>query len=280
MKKTERLDKEALLVTDGELKYIQFDSLLQFREKLQHCFTTRIGGVSTGECSSLNLGFNRKDSRENVEENFRRLCSSLDVDCGSMIFSNQVHDNKIGIVTKNDMGKGFDRTSDIKGVDGLATGERGVTLVTFYADCVPVLLYEKNGRAMASVHSGWRSTLKGITSEAVRALKDNFDTEPENLICVIGPSLGKCCFEVDEDVYEEFAARFCNDKYYQPMEHGKWKIGLREIIKDTAQKAGIPEENIYTVSICTKCRNDLFFSYRGDCRKTGSLAVLMQLKEV
>jgi YfiH family protein len=277
MKFTERLDKETILVTDGELKYVQFDSLLDYKNRLVHCFTTRIGGVSEGECNSLNLGFSNNDTRENVVENFRRLCGALGLGCESMVFSNQVHGNKIKIVTIEDMGKGFNKESDIWGYDGLVTVEHGVTLVTFYADCVPVLLYEKSGKAAACVHSGWRSTFSCITSEAILVLQESLGIGPKDLVCVIGPCLGKCCFEVGRDVYYKFITRFHGD-YYTALENGKWIIDLREIIKTTAITAGVPESSIHTSSVCTKCRNDLFFSYRGDCKKTGSLAALMHLK--
>jgi YfiH family protein len=277
MKFAERLDKETILVTDGELKYVQFDSLLNYKSRLVHCFTTRIGGVSEGECSSLNLGFNKNDTRENVVENFRRLCKALGLNCESMVFSNQVHGNNIKIVTTKDRDKGFNKESDILGYDGLVTVDRGVTLVTFYADCVPVLLYEKNGKAAACVHSGWRSTLSCITSETVLVFQKDLGISPKDLVCVIGPCLGKCCFEVGRSVYDRFITKF-RGNYYAPLENGKWIIDLREIIKTTAITAGVPEGSIHTSSICTKCRNDLFFSYRGDCRKTGSLAALMHLK--
>ena len=280
MKTVEQLDKETLLITDRELKYIQFTSLLNYEDRLTHCFTTRIGGVSSGECNTLNLGFNRKDTRENVKENFEKLCNALELDSSSMVFSNQVHDNKIRIVAMKDKGKGYTRESDIIGYDGLATAEKGITLVTFYADCVPVLLYDKKGRAAASVHSGWKSTLKSIAEQAVNTLKDGFEVDGRDLICVIGPSIGKCCFEVDADVYEEFAVLWPDEKYFTTTGTGKWKIDLREIIKDTLVRAGVPEENIHTSTVCTKCRRDLFFSYRGDNGKTGSLAALMHLKGV
>ena len=280
MKTVERLDEETLLITDGELKYIQFNSLLNYESRLTHCFTTRIGGVSSGECSTLNLGFNRKDTRENVKENFEILCNALGLDSSSMIFSNQIHDNKVKIVAIDDKGKGFKRESDIIGFDGLATAEKGITLVTFYADCVPVLIYDKSGKAVASVHSGWRSTLKSISAKAVLTLQEGFKAESRDLVCVIGPSIGKCCFEVDTDVYNEFAALWSEDRYYTSIGAGKWKIDLREIIKTTLINAGVPEQNIHASSVCTKCCKDLFFSYRGDKGKTGSLAALMHLKEV
>lgn len=280
MKTIERLDKETLLITDGELKYIQFESLLAYESSLTHCFTTRLGGVSSGECSSLNLGFNRKDTQENVVENFQRICKAFNIDSGSMVFSNQIHDNKIKIVTASDKGKGYKTQSDIIGYDGLATCEKGVTLVTFYADCVPVLLYDKNGKVAASVHSGWKSTLKSIALEAVNTLKEGFNVNKKDLTCVIGPSIGRCCFEVDTDVYNEFAARWPEERYYTSLGNGKWKIDLRDIIKTTLITAGVLESNIHTSSVCTKCRKDLFFSYRGDSGKTGSLAAFMHLKEV
>lgn len=276
MKTIEKLDSETLLVTDGKLKYVQFESLLKYEDRLTHCFSTRIGGVSTGECSSLNLGYKRNDIPENVSENFKIICRALDIDTESLVFSNQVHDNRVRFIKAGSSSPESDNSD--RGFDGLATTEKGITLVTFYADCVPVLLYEKSGKAAAGVHSGWRSTLKGIVREAVEVLKNDAGIIPSELVCVIGPCIGECCFEVDTDVYKQFIAVYPEEKHYTNLNNGKWKIDLRGIIKQDAIAAGIMEDDIHLSSVCTKCRKDLFYSFRGDNGKTGSLAAFMRLK--
>lgn len=262
----------------GELKLLQFKSLLSHSDEITHCFTTRLGGVSQGECFSLNLGFNRNDSKENVIENYSRVCDALNIDIESLVLSRQVHDNKIYKVSSEDIGKGISRDNDLLGYDGLMTNERNVTLVTFYADCVPLFFYDPENKAIALSHSGWRSTQKQIAAETVRAMEREYGTDREKLICVIGPSIRKCCFEVGEEVVQAFmeditwSGEFCEKK-----DSGKWHIDLQGIIRKTLINEGVSEINISDANICTKCNRNVFFSHRGDEGKTGSMTAVMQL---
>jgi len=261
------------------LKYVQFENLSKYEGKLVHCFTTRIGGVSSGECAALNLGFNRNDSRENVLENFRRVCKALDIEIESLVFSNQVHDNKVRVVNEEDKGKGIIRESDIIGYDALATNSKNVALVTFYADCVPVLLYDSEKGAIASAHSGWRGTVKRIAAKTVEKMAEAYGCNPGKIEAVIGPSIGGCCFEVGEEVYREFRDNIeYTDDCCVKTGVGKWHINLQEIIKKTLVNSGLKEDRIVLSKICTKCNRDMFFSHRGDNGKTGSLAAIMMLR--
>ncbi|HEX2945757.1 MAG TPA: peptidoglycan editing factor PgeF [Clostridia bacterium] len=278
MKTSQEIGNGTILVTDGELKYIEFECLKKYGDRLIHCFSTRDGGVSSGECSTLNLGFKRKDTRENILTNYGILCDSLGIDKDSLVLTNQVHDTKIVFVEEKDKGKGFSKESDIIGIDGLATVTPGVTLVTSHADCVPVFLFEPETRAAALIHSGWRGTLNNIASQAVKSLTGVPELRAERIIAVLGPSIGSCCFEVDEDVYSLFADKFDNAAFYRRAGEGKLKIDLQGIIRDELLSEGLASENIHNCGICTKCRRDLFFSYRGDSCRTGSLAAFMQIR--
>lgn len=280
MKSVEKIGNGTLLVTDGRLKYIEFECLNTFGNLLTHCMSTRCGGVSTGECSTLNLGFNRNDSRENVIQNYKLLCDSVGLDTGNLVMSNQVHGTVVRLIGKGDKGKGFSGDSDIAGVDGLMTVTPKVAMVTFYADCVPVFLFEPAAKAAALLHSGWRGTLKSITAAAVAAMQNLRGFKAERLIAAIGPSIGNCCFEVGEDVYRLFADKYPGRTFYKQLEDGKWTIDLQKIIKSELLRSGLLEENIHSSGICTKCRKDLFFSYRGDSGRTGSLAAFMQINAV
>ena len=279
MKSTEKIGAEATLVTDGELKYIEFECLKKYDDKLIHCVSTRFGGVSQGECRSLNLGFNRNDTRDNVLLNYQLLCDSVGVKTDSLVLTNQVHDIKVAVIDEKDKGKGFSKKSDLIGIDGLLTISPGVTIVTFHADCVPIFLFEPNIRAAAILHSGWRGTLENIASNALAAMRDIPGFSADRLVAAIGPSIDSCCFEVDEDIYRLFKNKFDNVELYTRVNDGKWKIDLKEIIKLELLSEGLQKDNIHNCGICTKCRKDLFFSYRGDNRKTGSFAAFMQIKE-
>ncbi len=262
----------------GDLVYLEFKNLKKYDNILTHCFTTRLGGVSEGECSSLNLSFNRKDNRENILKNYRIIADAIGVDFDKMVLSNQVHDNKIRVVKLADAGKGLITESDIIGFDGLSTNNNGIPLVTFYADCVPVLLLDPVKKAITAVHSGWKSTVKNISYNALLLMKDTYGSNFEDIQVAIGPSICKDCFEVDFDVYNCFLDKFNWCKKYTDYRAGKYHIDLQRIIKQVMIDAGVLESNIVISDICTKCNNDVFFSYRGDNGKTGSLAAIMMLK--
>lgn len=260
------------------VEIIQFNNLKKYESIISHGFTTRIGGVSTGECSSLNMGFNRNDTRENVLENYRRVASALNIDCNNMVLSKQVHDSKIKSVDEEDRGKGIFKENDLHGYDGLMTDKRNVALVTFYADCVPLLFFDPEKKVIAESHSGWRGTLKEIAKETIIAMNREYGCNAENIIAAIGPSIGECCFEVGKEVYDEFKARHQDiDEYCKWLNDDNLKIDLQRFIKRTMINQGIREENICMSEICTKCNNDIFFSHRGDNGRTGSMTSIMQL---
>lgn len=279
MRLTEKIGNGANLVSVDGIKRVEFDCLNEYRDILVHCMSTRLGGVSSGECAALNLGFARNDSMENVYENYRLFCKSAGLDTNSLVCTRQVHGTRVRIAGKSDKGKGFPGNKDgLDGVDGLVTATPGVTMVTFHADCAPVFLFEPCAKAASLVHSGWRGTLGNIVSEAIGKMKDMPGFNAKRVTAVIGPSIGHCCFEVVEEVYALFRKKFCNDAFYKREQGGKWKIDLKGIMEYELLQEGIPLENIYNCEICTKCRKDLFFSHRGDEGKTGSLAAFMQIK--
>lgn len=271
-------ENDGIVYTEkNNVQFLQFKSLLKYKN-ITHCFTTRNGGVSKNEYRSLNLAFNKNDDKKNVYENFKRLSKAVGIDIENMVFSNQVHDNKIKVVGREDRGKGIIRESDIIGIDGLITNEKEVALVTFYADCVPVFLYDSVKNVIGVVHSGWRGTVKEISKGAVKKMNEFFQSNSKDIEVVIGPSIGKCCFEVDENVFLEFQNEISWIGGYSEKVNSKWHIDLQGIIKESLMSEGIREENIFNSGICTKCNKDLFFSHRGDKGKTGTLAGIIQLK--
>lgn len=260
------------------VKLVAFKNLLKYSGSLVHGFTTRYGGISTGGCTSLNLGFKRKDNPESVKENFRRTAEALGVTTDSMVLSDQVHDKRVYIVSAADKGKGITRDSDIVGYDALATNVPGVTLVTFYADCVPVFLYDPSVHAGSLVHSGWRGTVLEISAAAVEAMACEYGAVPGSIQAAIGPSIGPCCFEVGEDVYSRFLQELpWSSAFCRQTKEDKWHIDLQGIIQETLVKAGLSCQNICISGLCTSCSSELFFSHRRDHGNTGSLAAFMQL---
>lgn len=263
----------------GALQYITFPKL-EATGVVRHTFSTRLGGVSTGECSSMNLSFNRNDPRENVIVNYRILCGAVGIDTDNLVLSHQTHTNNVLCVTKADCGTGVTKPS-FKDVDGLITNQSGVALVTQYADCTPLLFCDPVKRVIATSHAGWRGTVKLIGRVTVEKMVSEFDCNPKDIIAGIGPCIGKCCYEIDDPVYNEFIKlSFLElDKIIFPKNGGKYMLDLVEANRQILVNAGIKSENIDCSDICTCCNADKLHSHRATKGKRGNLAAIIELKE-
>lgn len=246
---------------------------------VKHCFSTKIGGVSENEYKSMNLSF-RDDKKENVIENYKKICSVIGCDYRNVVFSNQIHEDNIYSVDEKDRGKGLLRESDIKNTDGLITDKKNICLVTFYADCVPLYFLDPIKKVIALSHSGWRGTAKQIGRKTVYIMSEKYGCKKENILCGIGPSIGACCYEVDTPVFEEFKNKIpFSEKYIlkDKEKNDKYKINLQKINEQILLNSGIQKENIEIADICTKCNKDIFYSHRVMGDKRGSMAGLMEL---
>lgn len=246
---------------------------------VKHGFSTRIGGLSSGDLDSLNLGVKKKDTWENIINNYKTFTKALDINIEDLVLTDQVHKDNIMEVYKEDRGKGLLRESDIVGIDGFITDKKDPALVTFYADCVPLFFLDPVNKAIGLTHSGWKGTVKKIGQKTVEKMIDSYGTDPKDILIAIGPSIGKCCFEVGSEVIEVVRGKFEDSgDYFYKKENGKYMLDLWKLNKDQFLEIGVKEENITVSNICTKCNKDIFFSHRGDKGKTGSLAAIMQLK--
>jgi len=252
--------------------------LLEKTNIINHCFTTRIGGVSKRPYDSLNLGIKKPDSRDAVLKNYEIIGETMGIDVHNMVLSDQIHLDKIRYVDTSDRGKGLFYNSDIVGYDGLMTDKKNVALVTFYADCVPLFFVDTKKRAIAMSHAGWKGTVLKIAQKTLNAMKDKFDTNPQDCVVAIGPSIGQCCFEVGLEVVEIFKANFENWRCFCYIkENGKGYIDLKRCNQLQLIEMGIPASNIDVSSECTCCSKETFFSHRGDRGTTGSLSGIIEL---
>ena len=261
--------------------------LLQEIRGLRHGFSTRKGGVSKEHLSSLNLGFNLGDERENVLENFRILGSIFEAKPEDFVLTQQTHSINVRRVGKEDRGKGIFRERNYTDVDALITNEEGVILTAFSADCVPILFYDKGHRAIASCHSGWRGTHGRILARVIEAMQREFSSKPEEIYIAIGPSICKNCYEVSEDVGEAFLEAFPalreETKNASPIERvseEKFHIDLWELNRIIALEAFIPPENISISGYCTMERPDLFFSHRYSQGRRGVQGAFISLNKI
>lgn len=243
-------------------------------EGICHGFSTREGGVSRGALASMNLSFSRGDDPERVMENHRRFSSAVGYEASRLVFTNQVHGTNIRKVDRADCGEGIFRPLDSAGADGIITQDPEVVLMAFFADCVPLFFYDKGTRAIGAVHAGWRGTLKRIGACAVERMREEFDTRPEDILAVIGPSICRDCYEVSEDVAEAFRQEFPahQQEILSPKPGNKYLLDLWRANEIILREAKIPPGQIQVSGLCTCCHPDFLFSHRASGGKRGNLA--------
>lgn len=257
-----------------ELEYLTFP-LLEETGIVRHLFSTRLGGVSRGQFSSMNLSFTRGDDEACVMENYRRIGRALGCAPENMTASHQTHTTNIRRVTADDRGKGITVHRDYENVDGLITDEPGIALVTYFADCVPLFFVDPAHRAVGLAHSGWKGTAAGMGACMVKAMGDAFGTVPEDLYAAVGPSVCAECYEVGGDVAEKF------DRFpgvlHDGGQPGKYRLDLWEANRQILLEAGVREDRISVTDICTCCNSRYLFSHRASMGRRGNLAAFLEL---
>ena len=260
---------------------LKFPQLEAVDHMAAHGFSTRLGGVSEGKFATMNFTFTRGDDPAHVMENYRRVARALRVDERRMILSYQTHTTNIKTVTEEDAGKGIVKERDYRDVDGLITNVPGITLVTFYADCVPLYFVDPVHKAIGLSHSGWRGTVKRMGKVTLEAMAREYGTKPEDVLCCIGPSICQDCFEVGEEVIEEFKGQFKEEYWpelYYKKENGKYQLDLWKANQIILKEAGVREEHIETTDICTRCNPQYLFSHRIMGSERGNLAAFLCLR--
>lgn len=261
----------------GDLVYIQFPRF-SASGCVRHIFSTRHGGVSTGDAASMNLSFDKDTSRENVLRNFDILCNAVGIAPENLVLSKQTHTDCVVSVDGSHRGTGITKPS-FNDVDGLITDTPGVALVTQYADCTPLLFCDVKRKVIATSHSGWRGTVQQIGRITVEKMVKDFGCNPSDIIAAIGPCIGQCCYEVDDPVYNEFE-KFPlpnHDKIFIKKDNGRYMLDLVEANYQILLSAGIKPQNIDRSDICTCCNHTDLHSHRATNGKRGTLAAIIEL---
>lgn len=244
-------------------------------------FSTRLGGVSEGDYSSMNVSFTRGDREEAVRENYRRLGEAIGFDCESLVCSDQTHTTNVRVMTEEDRGKGFARPKDYRDVDGMITNVPGLTLATFYADCVPLYFVDPVKRAIGLSHSGWRGTVGKIGKKTVERMEETYGSNPADIRAVIGPSICQDCYEVSVDVIDEFRQAFSEESWpelFYEKADGKYQLNLWKANELIFREASILPEHIAVTDLCTCCNPTLLFSHRASHGKRGNLGAFLMLR--
>lgn len=261
----------------GALEYLIFPKLEETGE-VNHLFTTRTGGVSNGIYATMNLSFSRGDDPEAVMENYRRIGAVLGVAPDRMVASRQTHTTNIHLVTAADLGNGITKPSAYEDIDGLATNIPGIALVTFYADCVPLYFVDPVHHAIGLAHSGWRGTVSRMGERMVQFMQEQFHSEPRDLVAAIGPSICVDCYEVSEEVAEQFRVGFPQKVLQKGKMPGKYQLNLWEANRSILLKAGLLPEHIAVTDVCTCHNPEYLFSHRASHGQRGNLAAFLALK--
>ena len=242
----------------------------------RHMFTTRVGGVSSGVFSSWNLGENRGDEPDCLRENYRLAGEIMGCGTDDFAVTRQVHGTEVRVVSESDRHViGTERGYD---ADGLVTNIKGLPLMIYIADCVPVLLHDKRAQVIAAVHCGWKSSVADILGVAVGKMQA-LGAKPENITAAVGASIGRCCFECDDDV-PEAVSRYLGgytEGLFDLKPNGKTHVDLRGANLRRLLQLGLCAENIDVSDECTMCLPDKYWSHRATDGVRGSMAAAIML---
>lgn len=258
----------------GGVPYLSYP-LLENTGIVNHGFSTRLGGVSTGYWASMNISTTRGDDPQAVAKNRELIARAIGVEVGDFTYTHQTHTTNVAVVREEDRGTQFMET------DGLITDVPGICLVTFYADCVPLYFVDPVKKAIGLSHSGWRGTVGEMGKVTVEKMTETFGSDPSDILAAIGPSICQECYEVSADVIEKFRENFREELWpelFYAKENGKYQLNLWEANRQVFLEAGICEEHIAVTNLCTHCNPDILFSHRTTGNKRGNLSAFLALK--
>lgn len=268
------------LYTNNNVPYLKYN-ILEKIPFINHAFSTKLGGVSKGEFSTMNFAFNRGDNPNDVINNYKIFCKAAGFDFDTLVASSQDHHTFVRKVTKAECGIGITKQKDIESVDALITNESGVTLVTYYADCTPVFFVDTVKKVIALAHAGWRGTVGKICKNVIDTMGSDYGSSVEDIICCIGPAISKCCYEIDKKCYNEFvkAGNLNIEKIMTDKGNGKYMADLLETNRQIIESCGVPNKNIIMSDVCTMCNSELLWSHRATNGHRGTMCAFMCINE-
>ncbi|MBR2408212.1 MAG: peptidoglycan editing factor PgeF [Lachnospiraceae bacterium] len=278
--KLQLLTTKEMAVSGTEVPFLYFKRLAE-HSGVKHGCSTRVGGVSEGCFSSMNLGFGRGDMDDHVLENYDRICTAMGFTKEQVVLSAQVHETVVRRATKADCGKGIVKPRDYTSVDAQITNEPGVVLTVFMADCVPVFFYDPVVKAIGTAHAGWRGTIGRIAEKTVQAMEKEFGSKPSDMEAYIGVSICGNCYNVGGEVAERFMREFpeATAQTGEQKTEGTCQLDLWQANRMILEQAGVKPENIIIGGVCTKCHSDVLYSHRVQGNDRGSLVGFLMLSE-
>lgn len=265
------------LLSAGKLKI--FQSMALAKTKLvKHGFCTRLGGVSQGPYSSLNLDSKIGDSRENVGRNREIVARALGIDSDKLFLANQVHGDQVFVLNENPGERYF--SYNHLDYDAIITSHVGIPIGVLTADCLPIIMLDPIKKVISIVHSGWRGTCLNIVGNVVNKFRSEYRCDPKDIIAGLGPCIGRCCYEVDIKVIRSIKNSSPNWKdYIEPLKTNRYLLDMVGLNVEQLILSGLDPANIHQTDLCTACYPNLFFSYRATRRETGRQLNFVQLNE-
>lgn len=232
--------------------YIRFEDATKKSDFANLAFTT------------INVDMASKEDRKNI-------CKELNMNYVNLTNNKQIHSDIVNVIKEEDIGKE-------KEGDALITNLKDTPLLIFVADCVPIAIMDSNNKVAALCHAGWRGTYSKITENTINKMKNLYNTNPKDLVCVLGPSIGPCCYEVSKDLIEKFNTIITNknEKFYI-IKEDKYYLDLWKVNELILKNCGVKEENIINLNICTSCNSDKFHSYRKHNQTTKRLGMILEI---
>lgn len=272
-------------IKDGEVEYLKFKILEKYGDSINHVITLRHGGVSEYPCESLNFRTIGKDKKENLLSNLKIICDKIGFEDKNVFKAKQNHTDKVLIIDNNNKEKYSFSKFSMEEFDAYTTNEKNIATLVTTADCNPIIIYDPIKNVVSNIHSGWKGTIKKIYLNAIDIMVQKFNSNVEDLIFCIGPSIKKCCFTSKEKSFKEKFTDIWkeeNEYIYYEEDSDIFHIDLSYVIKKDILQKGIKEENIAICDICTMCNHKDFFSYRiatkNNYEDYGTFATIVYLK--
>jgi len=257
------------------IEYLQ-SPLLSNCDFLEHAFCTRRGGASRDDYKSLNMSFREGDEEFRVLQNWDRLATAFAIPMEQFLVVNQVHGGAIFVIKPH--GSYFS-TRDELNYDAIVTSRTDLAICIKTADCVPVFIVDQVKKVIAVVHAGWKGTALEISAKVIRLMQKQYGCLPTDILAAIGPSIGKCCYDVDQATADAFRKQNNSELFLQQgPKKDKWMLDLPEANRRQILDTGVPESNIEVSGYCTVCNQDMFFSHRGSGGITGRQVNFMMIK--
>lgn len=269
-------NEKVIHINKENQEFLQFKKLLKYSDIITHAYSVGLDkNYRTFKANRVHL---EKEDYDKNMNNYKTLCETNRLDYKNIIKANQAHTDNVIKIEKIENSNKIDTAQKS---DGLITNKKNIILATTNADCILLLFFDPIKKVIANTHSGWKGTLQEISVKTVNKMKEEFGCNPKDIIVCICPSIRKCHFEVDKDVYEMFYDKFKNlgnINEFITEKNGKWNIDTVLINKIILKQVGILEDNIEDCGICSVCNKELIHSFRAEGEGYGLATAIISLK--